>query len=282
MTSLGKYRGLVAKLPDDVKKLTSIVQGLAIHEFTAASFYGYEPTEERKNESHIRPVTSMLGALTALDDRPLSVERKPEKRLVGVCRHFAVLLIAMLRAKGIPARARYGFGAYFNPGYFEDHSLAEYWNEAEGRWVLVDPQFDAVWSENMRIKHNVLDVPRDRFIVASDAWAGCRTGKADAGKFGIIAGDLRGLWFIADVLIRDFAALNKREMLQWDGWGPMPRPGSSLQEKRKLVFFDRLAELTRDPDVSFKEIRRMYADEDGRLAVPERVFNAVRGHLEKV
>jgi hypothetical protein len=32
---------------------------------------------------------------------------------VGVCRHFTLLHVAMLRTQGIPARARCGFGAYF-------------------------------------------------------------------------------------------------------------------------------------------------------------------------
>jgi hypothetical protein len=282
MTSLGKFAKLVAAVPVDVKKLTEVVQGLVIHEFVSIPFYGFEPTEERKLESHIRPIAMLVEKIIELDDRPLSVERKPEKRLVGVCRHFATLLVAMLRAKGIPARSRYGFGAYFNPGYFEDHSLVEYWNEKAGRWMRVDPQFDSVWRRNTGIRHDVLDVPRDQFIVASDAWTACRTGRADPMKFGIAVGDLRGLWFIADVLIRDVASLNKMEMLQWDGWGPMPRPGSSLQDKRKLAFFDKLAELTRDPDASFKELRSMYADPENRLAVPERVFNAVHGHLESV
>ena len=39
----------------------------------------------------------------------------------------------MLRAKGVPARARLGFGSYFNPGYFEEHVLCEYWNAAQER-----------------------------------------------------------------------------------------------------------------------------------------------------
>ena len=35
----------------------------------------------------------------------------PERRFVGNCRHFTVLLCAFLRARGVPARARCGFGA---------------------------------------------------------------------------------------------------------------------------------------------------------------------------
>ena len=45
---------------------------------------------------------------------------------MGVCHHFALLMTAMLRAKGIPARYRCGFGAFFNAPYFEDHVLCEF------------------------------------------------------------------------------------------------------------------------------------------------------------
>ena len=85
----------------------------------------------------------MLDRLLAQDGQPLGVARPVDDRLVGVCRHFTVLLVAMLRAQGVPARARCGFGAYFTPGRFEDHWVCEYWHSAEGRWILVDAQIDA-------------------------------------------------------------------------------------------------------------------------------------------
>src|SRR5262249_32059076 len=211
---------------------------------------------------------------------PLTSARPPEKRLVGVCDHFTRCVVAMLRAKRIPARGRYGFGSYFNPGYFEDHSLCEYWNAAQTRWVLVDPQFDEIWLANLKIEHDVLDVPRDRFLIAGDAWAECRSGGADPSRFGIFQGDLRGLWFIVGSLMRDLAALNKMEMLQWDVWGAMPKPGEVLQDGQ-LAFFDELAALTREPDASVEELRRRYESDD-RLRVPAVVYNALLNRSERI
>ncbi len=118
MTSPGKYAELFQRLPNDVERLVRIVQGLALHEFVALPFYGVTVSEQRQSESHIRPVVQMLDRILALDDRPLTIPRPPERRLLGVCRHFMVLLLAMLRARQIPARGRCGFGAYFNPGFF--------------------------------------------------------------------------------------------------------------------------------------------------------------------
>ena len=280
MTSGGKYTVILENLPNDVGELAHIVQGLIIHEYVASDFYGFTVPDDRKSESHIRRVEQMLDSIFALDDQPIIVARPPEKRLVGVCHHFARLLIAMLRAKGVAARARLGFGSYFNPGFFEDHVVCEYWNASKERWILVDPQFDEVWRTKLKINHDVLDVPRDRFLIAVDAWAKCRNGQADPSKFGIFKGDLRGLWFIAGSLVRDVAALNKMEMLQWDTWGVMPNPNEQL-DNDQLAYFDRLATLTHKPDASFEELCRLYETDD-RVRVPEVVFNPMLKREEAI
>jgi hypothetical protein len=279
MSDAGRHAGLLQSLPSDVAALTEIVQGLAIHQY-AASYYGVTVPEARKRESHIRPVETILDEILALDGRPLAEARPPEKRIVGVCHHFALLLVAMLRAHGIPARYRSGFGSYFNAPYFEDHVVCEYWSAEKGRWVLADPQFDEKWRAGAKIDHDVLDVPRDRYLTAADAWSQCRSGKADPSKFGIFAGEQRGFWFIAGDLVRDIAGLNKAEMLPWDCWGAMPDPNEQLSEDQ-FAFFDRIAELTRDPDAAFDELRRAY-EGDERLRVPKTVFNAVLQRPEAV
>jgi hypothetical protein len=101
-------------------------------------------------------------------------------------------MVSMLREKGVPARARCGFGAYFNPPNYEDHWVCEYWNGVERRWVLADPQFDDVWCKRLDIGHDVLDVPRDQFLVAAEAWEQCRRSERDPERFGIAFAGLRG------------------------------------------------------------------------------------------
>jgi hypothetical protein len=273
MTSGGKHAARFDELPNDVGELTRIIQGLGLYEYVASDFYGFTIPDKRKSETHIRPIGRMLDHLFALDDQPLSIPRPVDKRLIGICHHFALLLVAMLRAKSIPARYRCGFGSYFNRPFFEEHVVCEYWNAAEARWVLVDPQFDEVWRAKLKIDHDILDLPRDRFLIAGDAWVQCRAGEADSSKFGIFKGDLRGLWFIAGEIVRDVAALNKMEMLPWDVWGAIPHPNELLNDDR-LAFFDRLAALTLSPDASFAQLRTLYEGDD-RLRVPATVFNAV-------
>lgn len=279
MTFGGKYAALFDELPNDISELTRIIQGLVLYEYVASNFYGFTIPNERKSETHIRPVESMLERLFALNEQPLSVSRSVDKRLVGICHHFALLLVAMLRAKGISARYRCGFGSYFNPPYFEEHVVCEYWNTAEARWVLVDPQFDEVWREKLKIEHDVLDVPRDRFIIAGDAWVQCRAGEANPLKFGIFKGELRGLWFIAGEIVRDVAALNKMEMLPWDVWGAIPPSDEPLNDGQ-LEFFDYLATLTRSPDISFTKLRTY--EDDNPLHVPTTVFNSLLNCSETI
>ena len=279
MTGAGRHANMLAKLPSDVAALAVIIQGLAIHQYMADA-YGCKVPEPRKAESHIRAADRILDQILALDGGPLSTPRPPEKRVVGVCHHFALLMTAMLRAKGIPARYRCGFGAFFNPPYFEDHVLCEYWNADEARWVQVDPQLDAVWRGALKFQFDPLDVPRDQFLQTADAWTLCRSGKADPRKFGIFVGDLRGVWFIAASLVRDVAALGKMEMLPWDCWGIMPHPGQEL-DAGQLAFFDRLAALTATPDRSHQELRAL-CERDDRVRVPKTVFNALLNRPETV
>ncbi|HXW19452.1 MAG TPA: transglutaminase domain-containing protein [Roseiarcus sp.] len=196
--------------------------------------------------------------------------------MLGRCNSFALLLVTMLRAKGVPARSRCGFAAYFNPPNFEDHWTCEYWDAKDRRWRLADPQIDEVWRRRLAIRFDTLDLPRAQFMTAADAWRRCRSGEPDE-RFGISFAGLRGLWFVAGSLIRDMAALNKLEVLPWDVWGAQPRP----RQEFDLAFFDELAALTRDPNDAFAELQRRYAENDG-LRVPPTVFNALNQRPEAI
>lgn len=273
MSDAGTRATLLDDLPRDAGGLARIVQGVLIHEHVAPA-YGVTLSTEQHAQAHMRGVEKMLDCITRLDSRPLPQARPPGERVVGVCRHFTLLHVAMLRRQGIAARARCGFGAYFENGKFIDHWVTEYWSESAERWVLVDAQLDQRQRELFGIAFDPLDVPRDRFLVAGDAWRLCRSGEADASAFGIL--DMHGLWFIAGNVIRDVAALNNHEMLPWDVWGAMARTDVALD----LPFIDRLATLSHAPDRHFGDLRAIYKDK--RVAVPDTVFNAVLNRPDPV
>lgn len=268
----GSHAVLFDDLPPGPEKLAGVVQGLLMHQHVAST-YPVKLSEAQIEQAHVRPVEEMLAGIVAHDARPLHAARPADERQVGVCRHFTLLHVAMLRRQGTPARARCGFGAYFTKEKRLDHWVTEYWNEKRGAWVLVDPQLDAHQRALFKTPFDPVDVPRDQFLVAGDAWQLCRTGKADPMDFGIL--DMFGWWMIAGNVVRDIAALNNREMLPWDCWGPMPRP----DEEPDFALFDRLAALSHAPDAHFDELRQAYCE---TLAVPPQVMNAVRNRIEAV
>jgi bacterioferritin (cytochrome b1) len=62
--------------------------------------------EERFAENEIRPAQELIARLLRLDPAPLMTPRVPERRIIGTCRHFAVLACALLRHRGIESRVR--------------------------------------------------------------------------------------------------------------------------------------------------------------------------------
>jgi len=274
----GAHRDFLASLPADPGELAAVIQGLVIHERWVEA-YGAKIPDERRGESHLRAAGRLLGCLQARE--ALAAHGQPASaRLVGTCRHFTLLTVAALRAHGLPARARCGFAGYFNAGKFEDHWVVECWAAREARWRLVDAQLDALQRTHLRIDFDPLDVPRDRFLVAGDAWRKCRAGDLNPDRVGMTGIGESGLWFIAGNVVRDLAALNKVEMLPWDVWGAMLKPNETIS-REALAMFDEVAAETVAPDAHFAAVRERYRT-DPRFTVPDTVFNAVRRATERV
>jgi hypothetical protein len=276
MTSTGRYAPQVGALAPGFAALATVAQGLLIHEHMAEG-YGVTVPDHDRACVHTRPAEEILAQIVARDSRPLDVARTPEGRMPGNCRQFTILVTAMLRTQGTPARARCGFGDYFGTGGNEDHWVCEYWHSKQHRWILADAQIDEIQRGWFPIDFDVADVPRDRFLVAGDAWARYRAGTADPAKFGLSLGNQAGDWWIAGNLMRDAAALLNVELLPWDAWGAMPAPGQPIGDDLAALF-DRLAALTREPDEFSAELSLLCQDE--RLRVPPRVHNHLRNRDE--
>jgi len=281
MTAPGAHAAEFNKLPKDLAKLCEVIQGVVIHRDIAPFLYNLNLSKEQRDEANIRPLAQMLTRIHALDPRPLNSARTPDLRLKGICWHFSEMLAGMLQTQGIPARARCGFGAYFNDGKFEDHWVCEYWNAAEKRWILVDAQLDALQKKQFKPDFDTLDVPRDQFVIAGDAWQICRAGRADPKDFGLsMIPDLHGMWFIAGNVVRDLASLNRAPMLPWDLWGLMEMKDDALTDEKKNLL-DRVAQLTLAGDEAFPQLRKIY-ESDEQLRVPPVVFNVDRNAAETV
>jgi hypothetical protein len=277
MTHPGPYAHLYADLPSDIPSLVRAVQGLIIHVFWAER-YGLSLPEESQAEVQLRSIERRLARTLELDPGPLTIPRANEQKIVGNCRDFSVTLASMLQSKGIPARPRCGFGAYFLPDHYEDHWVCEYWNESERRWVLVDAQLDELQQHVLRIAFDTLDVPRDQFIVGGAAWKMCRSGQADPDQFGIF--DMHGIDFVKGDFLRDVAALNKIELLPWDCWGLIFTEYATLPPD-DLSMLDRLADLTCTDVPDFATVRQIY-ESDPRLRVGQSIQSYVNGSMEHI
>lgn len=216
LTDFADQLELCRSLPAQLPALVDALQHLTLHIFWQER-YGIRLDEARQAEVQIRPCGDKLKRLLELDPRPLDQPRPLEQRLVCNCRDIAVLLAAFLRARGVPARARCGFGTYFMPDHFEDHWMTEVWDAAGERWRRVDAQLDALQCDVLKIDFDPLDLPLGKFVLAGDAWQMCQAGRADPDKFGI--GQWHGWDFIRGNVFRDLLALNKIEVLPWDFWG---------------------------------------------------------------
>lgn len=212
-------------------------------------------------ERNLRPASALLQrALDLGGSESLDQPRQAEQRVVGTCRHFAVLSTALLRAVDVPARSRCGFASYFIPPKKVDHWVVEYFSDEDERWVRVDPEYLDRTTPGAASPH---DLGRGEFVDAGEAWQLVRSGGGDPLSYGVFGTHNWGLGEIRGNAMRDLASLAvKLEMLPWDEWGPMADSyaGTTGADFDELI--DDLAAATTSFDQA--EMRRIYE----QLAVP--------------
>ncbi|WP_031516396.1 transglutaminase-like domain-containing protein [Streptomyces sp. NRRL F-5123] len=269
----GAYAGLLAELPKDVGGLARVVRGLMIHRVEGHQ-WGVPIADDRmRDDAETRYVDDILGLVAARDPGPLASPRAWSDRFVGICRDFTLLHVALLRHFGIPARLRSGFATYFSDkGFHWDHVATEYW-DAERGWLLADAQIAD--PEHYAYGFDPMDVPRNRFIVAGQAWQAIRAGDADPLSFGLDLEDtpMLGKRFVAGNIRLDLSALNKVETLLWDVWGAGSEAGAETFMDEELPaeldpLYDRAAAVTAGPDLDFTAVRDLFTTED-RLRTPQ-------------
>jgi hypothetical protein len=266
--------GLLDALPEDPMELVDAVGGLVLHTVFVAPLGGVCPPDSA-DDMESRRLPEMLTRILGRDPRSLATARRPEDRFIGVCRHYALLACSALRHHGVPARLRVGFANYFEPGFNDDHWVIEYWDDS--CWRLMDPELTPDVRRHYGIPFDPCCVPRDRFITAGLAWLGVRSGRIDPATCGVSSLGISGAWFVAGSVVRDLAALNKREMLPWDEWGIARDmgPGTPLTNAT-AERIDTLADLIGGPDPDWHRLRGVYDREDA-FRVPPVVMSYPKG-----
>lgn len=252
-TDPGEYANHLDALPTDMPALHTTLGGLMIHTWKMQRRHPHL-LSQRSGEIKIRHIRRSLEALLVLDNCPLTIARDESHRLIVDCRHFAALLCAVLRQRGVSARSRWGFATYLETTHYQNHCLCEYWSATEGRWVLEDPDLE------------LHDVSPGQFISAGRAWQMCREDQDNGALFGFGRHPRgQGLAKVRGILVSDFAALNGFEMLSDDWWGLHLKNNIDVT-KADTALLDRAAKLTMT-DEAFAERRELYETSDA-LRVP--------------
>ena len=212
----GDLGELLDALPKDPRPLLDVVAGLVLDTAFVAAL-GVVCPPDSADDVEVRGLPEMLGRIVSRDPGSRATARPPEKRLIGACRHYALLACSAFRHHAVPARVRVGFADYFEPGFHDDHWITEYWDGAG--WRMMDAELTAGVYRRFGVTFDPCDVPRDRFLSAGRAWRQARSGRLDPEQCGVCSIGIAGLWFMASSVVRDLAALNKRETLPWDYWG---------------------------------------------------------------
>jgi Transglutaminase-like superfamily len=258
LTDPGEHRARLGGLPADVAALGAIVRGVVVHRDETSWMHGFDLPAERRDEANTRWVRAILGYVGDPRERPAPL------RFAGTCRDFSILLCALLREVGVPARLRAGFAGYFTAGFFDDHWVVEYWSDTYG-WRLADGQLAGGAAKAYNVDVDPLDVPRDAFLVGGQAWRDCRRGDRDPGRFGVGVAGITGMWEVQGNVVRDLAALARVETLPWDDWGVIGRHFDDLADDDRDLL-DRAAAVSAAGG-PFDAARTML-DADDRLRPP--------------
>jgi hypothetical protein len=255
------------ELPTDPANAAEVTRGVLVHR-DWLPFLGLTFDDTRLADQHLRSMRDVIERVLEIETAPLTTERKMPHRMVGVCRHFTTLHVALLRYAGVSARARVGFARYFGDGWV-DHWITEWWDGE--RWVRTDSQVGPVLQGMLGLAFDPADQPAGEFLAAPEAWQRCRAGDEDPARFGIF--DLRGLGFVAGSITQDLAALNKVELLPWDIWGELSNGPSAPLADAQLQRADEVVRSIQADDLD--ELRTLFLEPD--VAIPETITTIVDG-----
>ncbi len=270
-TYAGCYKDYFQSLPDDIAVLGRLICSQVIHRVTlkegntnanASLLYGdmnrYPWYRMRCEDDVLLTAPALTAELFRMDERGFVKERQVENKIVVPCRYVSVLMSAILKAKGIPARSRAGFAPYFREGVSMDHWINQYYNEKEKRWVTFDA--DGFYEES-GMPLSQYDMPKESFDWAAGAYLAVRRKETDGRQY--LYADRLGtcsLPALVRYLVYDFHALMNHELTY--SFLPAYLDGRldrlTQEELREL---DRLAEWMLDADQYFDRLCEVWEHE---------------------
>ena len=263
-TDLKNYTEFAKNLPNDIEELCALQRMQIIHPVILqdtsnanedAWIWGdiknIPPTRLIYEEDYFPTAQSMIAELLRKNQN-YNKEREAKDKIHITCRGQAILLASILKAKGIPARARSGFAGYiWNDGTYWDHWITEYFDTVEKCWKLVD-------ADEHCPGENLNDVPFEKFLFGAEAWLGLRNGKhneesivyaSEPVTIGLKAA-IRGLFY-------DFHALMNNEIIFLHLPKYILKKDYELSEE-ELKELDELATLMLKPNDNFEKLQEIW------------------------
>ena len=265
-TYAGQYKDFLLSLPDDIPSIGMLVCDQITHPsmyftrpspYLEATYFGKfasYPKQRFKNEDELYiTAVAMIAGILRLDETGFTKNRDVTKRITVSCRHASVLFSAILKAKGIPCRSRAGFMDFGDTGdSYMEHWVNEYWSFDESRWVLVD--VDGYYEYEERFGYSQFDLPRRKFVTASEAWLGLRE-KTLQKKLDVFSPNI--LEGVCEYLLMDLHALMNNEIF-YSYQPAYLRDGIQTLTESELCELDDLAELLADPDRNIEQIEYLW------------------------
>lgn len=272
-TDLGLYKDFAIQLPNNLKELCVLQRKQILHptllneENTTDEFVKYWgnfnniPKNRLKYEDDLYPTALSMIAELLRKNGSLNLNRKAEDKIHIICRGNALLLCAILKAKGYAARVRSGFDNYDHDDICDDHWICEYYKQENHEWILCD--VDYVCHQD-KYNFDFTNVPRNNFITAAEGYMGIRNGTIPKNKLWWVGINFdkredKIMESVLRVLIYDLNSIMNNEI-------PITYTAKYIQDadfnldEDELIELDNLAQLMLDIDNNFEKLFKLYND----------------------
>lgn len=264
-TYAGPYKEYFQTLPDDLQELSELLEEQYVQRFVLKCGNTGENENLRYGDMTRYPwyrmcceddvlltASAMTAEIFRINEKGFFHGRKVEERIVISCRHIAVLLSAILKAKGIPCRCRAGIRAYH--GKPVDHWINQYWSKEEKRWVTCDAE--GIMYRECASEFSTYNIPEKEFGWIGQVWLDVRNGKINGDNIILLDGS-KSLKALSKIMIYDFHSLMNDEINY--NFIPYFIDNKKLDiDESILKELDELAKLMVHPDENFSDLLHIW------------------------
>ena len=267
-TDPGVYKYLYDDLPESMEEICDLIKKQLIHPMEAGKIRDMLPEGRGPEDGDFPTVAYMLGGLIQRGSDEITLNRKPEERLIVACYHHSLLLASILRYQGKSVRLRGGFARYF-----EDemkvrfgHVICEVWDDDEKKWKLIDPD------------RNYINMSAHRFESPSEAWRNFRNSKSQSVKYISSVGE--GAQAILHALLLDQAFVLANERSYWHTPEFLFTNDFVLDDlnRDQIKIINEIALLMDQPEFNLEKLQKLY-DENSFIQTHERSIDT---YYEKI